>query len=419
MTLRLRHLVELGPRPKMPLPDDLEVSFAPMDSIKDGLGGLSALEAKPAVEVASGSYNYFEDGDVLLAKVTPCFENGKKALASELQNGVGFATSEVHVIRPKPGRIVPRFLLYLLSSEKFRAEGMASMTGAGGLRRVGELAILNHRPAVTDLPAQKAIADFLDRETARIDLLIEKKQRLIGVTHARFAAFREECLVEGRSTRLKHLANYVTSGSRDWGDRYSETGDLFVRIGNISGPSIDLDLSSRTFVNLGTRTEGQRTRLVENDLLISITANLGAVAVVGPEAVGGYINQHVALVRLTRPELARFVAYSLQTRKAFDEFQLRGYGGTKQGLSLSDIREVRILLPVDLNGCLQLIEKLDRHWSRTLQIMQAVFQSIDRLREFRAALITAAVTGQIDPETWSRRGTTDRRLDQIEAEMGA
>ncbi len=184
---RLRYLVRVNPRDlgAGSLDPAAEVSFAPMESLKDGLGGLGELGVKPASEVMSGSYNFFRDGDVLLAKVTPCFENGKKAIARGLRNGVGFATSEVHVLRPDRAAIDTRFLAYLLSSEDFRAAGMASMTGAGGLRRVSDQAILDYRPAVTDLAEQRAIADFLDRETGRIDALIAKKERLVELQRDR------------------------------------------------------------------------------------------------------------------------------------------------------------------------------------------------------------------------------------------
>ena len=206
--MRLRHLVTIGPRPPIgtELHPDADVTFVPMEAIADGLGGLDISQTRPFSEVVSGSYNYFAEGDLLLAKVTPCFENGKKALAQSLSNGIGYATSEVHVIRPGVDRIHPKYLFYLLCSEDFRAGGIASMTGAGGLRRVSDAAVLNYQPSVTNLPTQKAIADFLDRETARIDQLIEKKRRMVEVLGEKRAAtitrsvcgdHRSECL-EGR-----------------------------------------------------------------------------------------------------------------------------------------------------------------------------------------------------------------------------
>lgn len=84
--IRLRYMLQVSPsaREIENLTAEDEVTFAPMDALDDGLGGLDASKSRPLGEVSAGSYNYFREGDVLLAKVTPCFENGKKALASHL-----------------------------------------------------------------------------------------------------------------------------------------------------------------------------------------------------------------------------------------------------------------------------------------------------------------------------------------------
>ena len=178
---RLRTLVSLNPSGSAVahLPDNTEVTFAPMDVIADGLGGLDARITRSIGELRKGSYNYFAEGDILLAKVTPCFENGKKAIAMCLRNGVGFATSEVFVIRPDTSGIHPNYLNYLLSSQQFRASALASMTGAGGLRRVSEEAVLNYRLPVVDVDRQRLIADQLDLALVRLELLVEKTRQSI------------------------------------------------------------------------------------------------------------------------------------------------------------------------------------------------------------------------------------------------
>lgn len=190
--VRLRFLLQPSPsaREIVNLTAEDEVSFAPMDALDDGLGGLDGSMPRRFAEVAAGSYNYFRNGDVLLAKVTPCFENGKKAIAQNLINGVGFATSEVHVFRPKPGKLDARFLIYQFSSEDFKAVAMRSMTGSGGLKRVSDAAILNYRPHFVDLDLQRKVVEFLDdkmkvfeviksRNKASIERLREYRAALI------------------------------------------------------------------------------------------------------------------------------------------------------------------------------------------------------------------------------------------------
>ncbi len=186
------------------------VSFAPMDALVGGLGGLQNVDTKPFSELSKGSYNYFEDGDVLLAKVTPCFENGKKAIADNLTNGAGFATSEVLVFRPNASAIDTRFLRYFFCSEDFRYQAIASMTGAGGLRRISERAVLDSLLLITDLPTQRAIVGFLDRETTRIDKIIERTRISID----RLKEYRS-ALITAAVTGHINVSTYARSRTTD------------------------------------------------------------------------------------------------------------------------------------------------------------------------------------------------------------
>lgn len=195
---------------------DADVTFAPMEALADNGRDLDVSMTRPLCDVAAGSYNYFRNGDVLLAKVTPCFENGKKTLASGLINGVGFATSEVHVLRADEKRLDARFLYYILSSEDFRADGMRSMTGAGGLKRVSDAAILNYRPAIQDLPTQKRIVAFLDRETARIDDLIAKKERFVDVQSKRLQSKLQIMVLGGASVRRGLEGDWLQDLPQEW-----------------------------------------------------------------------------------------------------------------------------------------------------------------------------------------------------------
>lgn len=116
------------------LPPDTLVSFVPMADL-----GENRISFKPkkttTVEEIGTSYSYFADGDVLLAKVTPCFENGKGGVASGLINGVGFGSSEFYVLRP--GRqVLPEYVYFCVTSHIFRERAIAQMTGTGGLQRV-------------------------------------------------------------------------------------------------------------------------------------------------------------------------------------------------------------------------------------------------------------------------------------------
>lgn len=158
-SFRLRHLIRLNPG-KLEVSNlrvDQEVTFLPMEAIDNGFGGINNLAQRRQLQEVGRSYTYFAEGDVLLSKVTPCFENGKKAHAVNLINGIGFGTSELHVLRIIKS-LLPQYLTLLLSTSRFRAEGCISMTGAGGLKRVSEKAILDFKFSLPSQARQQKIA---------------------------------------------------------------------------------------------------------------------------------------------------------------------------------------------------------------------------------------------------------------------
>ncbi|HGE6125726.1 TPA: restriction endonuclease subunit S [Vibrio cholerae] len=144
------------------------------------------------------------------------------------------------------------------------------------------------------------------------------------------------------------LNPFVTSGSRGWAEFYSEYGQPFVRITNTKRHSIYLDLSDLKFVKLPeTSSEGKRTSLVNGDVLISITADIGISSYVDESLVKpAYINQHIALVRFNPDEInSKFVAYFLSSENVQKLFRSTSDQGAKAGLNLDSVRKIQIALP--------------------------------------------------------------------------
>lgn len=167
---------------------DQECSFVPMEKLKTDV--LILDEVRSIDEVFAG-YTYFEDGDILMAKVTPCFENKNIAIASNLENGIGFGSSEIYVLRPI--FCSSRFLFYRLQEDAFMAICTASMTGAGGLKRVPSELLNNFTFAFPDISEQNEIAAYLDsvcdkysilqaEAEAAIELFKERRSALISAT---------------------------------------------------------------------------------------------------------------------------------------------------------------------------------------------------------------------------------------------
>jgi type I restriction enzyme S subunit len=195
--------------------------------------------------------------------------------------------------------------------------------------------------------------------------------------------------------RVKYICSFVTSGARGWAEHYSDNGPLFLRIGNLTREGIDLDLSDIQRVQPPTGAEGERTSVKPGDLLVSITADIGSVAVVPYDLEPAFVNQHLALVRL-RSDLVspRFVAYALRSPALQTQFRLALYGGTKQGLGLDDVANLLVTLP-PLPEQVSIVNHIDDAVGRIEAAIVKTHEQISRFQEYKAALMSAAVTGKI------------------------
>lgn len=175
-TVRLGDICELNPRKSEVKDFEGNVSFVPMAMVSETDMYFSVQEQKPLKEVYTG-YTYFRDDDVLLAKVTPCFENGKSGLAKNLENGIGFGSSEFFVLRANPEKVLPEYIYYIINSNRFIAEGTPQMTGTGGLRRLTKDFVLNYPVSLPPLDVQRRIVNQTEEEIT----IVEQNKRLIEI----------------------------------------------------------------------------------------------------------------------------------------------------------------------------------------------------------------------------------------------
>jgi type I restriction enzyme M protein len=137
------------------LPNKMLVSFVPMEDLNENRIGFVPKKVKPLGEVVK-SYTYFKDNDVLLARVTPCFENGKAGIARGLVGGIGFGSSEYFVIRPS-AEILPEYVYRQITTRDFRTHGINQMTGTGGLQRVTINYLLSYSFPLPPIEIQREI----------------------------------------------------------------------------------------------------------------------------------------------------------------------------------------------------------------------------------------------------------------------
>ena len=174
---RLKYNSSVNPPGKKSLSDPkMKVNFLPMEKVSED--GNYDLESETEYGNVTLGYTYFEDNDVLLAKITPCFENGKGALVENLKYGFGFGTTEFHILRYN-NKIYPKYLYFLTKSHLFRVIGEAFMEGAAGQKRISTDFVKNFPMPTPSLNEQKQIIDYLEKKTSEIDTTIGKIQRNI------------------------------------------------------------------------------------------------------------------------------------------------------------------------------------------------------------------------------------------------
>ena len=322
-----------------------------------------------------------------------------------------------------------RFLLYLTFSSAFRSLGAAEMSGAAGQKRVPASFFNNLTPAIPPLNEQRAIAAFLDRETERIDALVAKKRRLVErlreyrtalITHtvtrglppeaARAAGLDSSPRLKPSGVewlddvpehwevlRLSYLATKFGSGITPHGGAtvYQETGVPFLRSQNIHFDGLRIQDVARIPPSL--HRELASSHVQPGDVLLNITgASIGRVCSVPNDFADGNVNQHVCIVRPNqRRLLPGFLAAYLSTPAMQREIQFEQSGASREGLTLQSIRNFKIVVP-PVPEQTAIVGYLGAEDGRIRGLTSEVESAVQRLQEYRTALITAAVTGKID-----------------------
>ena len=408
--VRMRYAATLNPPVRRDLLDDpdQEVSFLPMEAIGED-GSLNLEQNRPVADVRNG-YSYFEDGDVAFAKVTPCFENGKGALMRGLRCAAGFGTTELTVLRPNLAVADARYINYIVQGSSFRAFGAGAMTGAGGLKRVPDEFTRNFPVLLPELGEQRVIASTLDRETARIDALIEKKTRFIELLREKRQALITHAVTKGLDPNVK-----MKDSGMEWLGEVPEHWDVlsFQRCVFIAEGQVDPEKSPyREMVLLAPNHIESGSGL----LLYTETAEEQNAE------SGKYLCQKGDVVySKIRPALRKVcIAPDLSLCSA-DMYPMRGHSGMSNQFlfwfllsepfsAFAVLEADRVAMPKinreslnsvqlprpPINEQMEIVAWVAQSTARLDNLRAKTERSIELLKERRSALITAAVTGQID-----------------------
>ena len=357
------------------LRDDTEVSFIPMTKVGEH-GEFDASEIKNYSEVKKGFTN-FQNGDILFAKITPCMENGKGAIAHNMKNGIGFGSTEFHVLRPDTDKITSEWLYYLTTWKTFRKEAERNMTGSAGQKRVPKTFLENYVVNLPDIDTQKSENKILRKVD---DLIFLRKQQLAKLDELVKARFVEMFLLHDYPTKtLDELSiGKGEYGAQSASTEYDSTRPRYIRITDVNedGTLNDDKVSSENI------TDDEQYRLSYGDFMF---ARMGATVgktyafLSGNQIFAGYLIRYKLNLSLANP---RYLFWYTKLDDYQKWVKLNQSGAAQPGINAKKYGSLKIPVPpIALqNQFAAFVERVERQ-------KQTVQQSLEKLELMKKALM--------------------------------
>jgi restriction endonuclease S subunit len=344
-TLPLGEVCQVNPKigAEAPTPETL-VSFVPMAAVDEQRGVIAEQETRAYREVAKG-YTYFRDNDVLFAKITPCMENGKAAIAHGLTNGIGFGSTEFHVLRPSAA-VLPEWIFAFIRRPSFRAVAKANFTGTAGQQRVSTDFIKTVVVPLPPLDEQHRIVRILDEAEALRQLRARADERMAEFIPALFNQMFGDPATNPKGFKLLTLGEAcqkITDGVH-LTPTYVDEGVPFLRVTDIQ--NAEIDWSSVKRIPRDEYTEiTRRTKPERGDVLYSKNGTIG----IAKEITWADDFAHFVSLALLKPDRtlldSTYLTEFLNTPMALRQALAHSKTGTVTNLHLNEIRKIKVPCP--------------------------------------------------------------------------
>lgn len=285
-----------------------------------------------------------------------------------------------------------KYLLYYF--RYFETQLSAKGTGTT-FKAINQKLIKNLEIPIPPLNEQSRIVAHIEELFSELDKAVDT----LKTTKEQLEVYRQAVLKDAfsdfeKKDSIRNLTMVVTSGSRGWAKYYSNSGALFVRIGNLTHSGIDIDFRDIQHITPPDNAEGVRTRLQPNDVLVSITADLGSIGFVSEKVEEAYINQHIALVRFQNPVQGRFMAWYLRSEYGQKDLLKNKRGGGKLGLGLDDIRDTPVPIVDDITAT-EIVDKVEEQLSVCDSIEKTVDTALAQADAMRQSILKQAFEGTL------------------------
>lgn len=396
--------------PKQAFDDETVAGFVPMSHAPTNFRDKLRFDERPWGEIKK-AYTNFKDGDVIFAKVTPCFENGKAAFVEGLPNGVGAGSSEFFVLRPSCDGVSAKYLLALVKSYDFLVRGAENMTGAVGLRRVPKQFVERYLVPVPPAAEQTRIAAKLDELLAQIDTL---KARIDGIP-ALLKRFRQSVLtaaVSGQLTkewrdgaevnwsyqRAADVCEKVQSGGTPK-EGFSESGIPFLKVYNIVNQNIDFEYRPQYISQNIHQNSSSKSITLPGDVVMNIVGPpLGKVATIPSNNPEWNINQAITLFRPSKNIVSGWISIVLLGGENLRSIINETKGSAGQiNISLSQCRNFLFPVPEveEQDEIVRCVDKLFTFADQLETRVKAAQTRIDRLSQ---SILAKAFRGELVPQ---------------------
>ncbi|WJV27027.1 MULTISPECIES: restriction endonuclease subunit S [Pseudomonas] len=346
---KLADVAEINPRLDRSGSNDLSeaISFVPMANVSEILGAITSEEERELGDVIKG-FTTFRDRDVLVAKITPCFENGKIAHA-RIDKRLGFGSTEFHVVRPLAELLDDRYLYHFLRQPLVRENGKLRMTGSGGQKRVPKAFLEELNIPLPPLAEQRRLAAILDKA----DALRAKRREAIAkldllLKSVFLEMFGDTTVATTSVAELAPAAGAIRTGPFGSQLLHSEFVDHGIAVLGIDNAvSNTFAWAKPRFITEEKYSQLSRYRVNPGDVLITIMGTCGRCAVV-PDDIPTAINtKHLCCISIdrTRCEPEFLHSYFLLHPVARNYLESRAKGAIMAGLNMGIIKELPVALP--------------------------------------------------------------------------
>ena len=285
----------------------------------------------------------------------------------------------------EPDKVLKTYLFHLLNSDYFEQQCMKAAEGVAQ-KNLSPKWLFEYKIPMYSIERQKEISNTLDKIDLLIILRKQQLAKLDELVKARFVEMFGDAKLNPYDFPCNSLSEYIlflTSGSRGWSRYFTDSGEYFITIKNVKNCRITLQ--DVQYVTPPDNAEAKRTKVQENDLLISITADLGRTGVVTKRIAehGAYINQHLTCIRLNLKKANPiYVAYYMESDAGKEQFASKNQSAVKAGLNFNAINSLKLVVPpLDLqNDFAAFVECVD-------QQKQTIQQSLDKLELMKKALM--------------------------------